>query len=44
MNFKTIILIATFSVKTVLCKAQVTTQVHSQNNEANSYYIKALTI
>ncbi len=42
MNFKPIILITTIFVKTLLCHAQTTTQVYSQNKEANSYYIKAL--
>ena len=42
MNFKPIILITTIFAKTVLCHAQTTTQVYSQNKEANFYYIKAL--
>ena len=42
MNFKTIIFIATIFAKTILCNAQVTTQVYSQKKEANLYYIKAL--
>ncbi|MDE3236446.1 MAG: tetratricopeptide repeat protein [Bacteroidota bacterium] len=42
MNLKLIILIVVLLAKTSICNAQGTTQVYSQNKEANSYYAKAL--
>ena len=42
MNFKIIILISTFIAKAAICNAQATSEVYSQNKEANSYYTKAL--
>ena len=42
VNLKAIILFTIIFSKNALCNAQVTPVVYSQNNKANSYYIKAL--
>ncbi len=42
MNFRIIILFTAFFANTIICDAQTTAKVFSQNNEANSCYIKAL--
>jgi hypothetical protein len=42
MNLKVFILFTAFFAKSIICDAQETSEVFSQNKEANSCYIKAL--
>lgn len=42
MSFKIITLFTAFFANSIICDAQTTAKVYSQNNEANSCYLKAL--